>query len=264
VALSADGERWFLVNAPPDLRAQIESFPALQPRAETLRSSGIEAVLLTNADLDHVLGVFLLREGGGLVVQATDAVRETLINGLRIDQVLGAFGGIRWIPAKEEAAPLLDRAGAPSGLSCRVIPLPGGPPPYARSSNEISGHSIAWQFTDEASGACLLVAPDVAEITPALRAALAESEAVLLDGTFWSEEELRAVRPSARTAREMGHLPISGAGGTLELMRASAARYKAYVHINNTNPVLMPGSRERAEAEAAGVRVAEDGWEFEL
>jgi pyrroloquinoline quinone biosynthesis protein B len=124
------------------------------------------------------------------------------------------------------------------------------------------GHSAALQFTDEVTGRRLLVVPDLAEVTPEFRAALEEADAVLIDGTFWSDDELQAVRPSARTAREMGHLPISG--GTLELMQAASARYKAYVHINNTNPVLMPGSRERAAVEAAGVRVAEDGWEFEL
>jgi pyrroloquinoline quinone biosynthesis protein B len=263
VALSADGERWFLVNASPDLRAQIESFPALQPRRGSVRGSAIEAVLLTNADLDHVLGLFLLREGGELAVHATDVVRETLAVGLRIDEVLRAFGGIRWSTMMEEDAPLLDRAGEPSGLVCRALPLPGGPPPYAANCARPSGHSIALQFTD-ANGARLLVAPDVAEITPALRHAVMESDAVLLDGTFWSEDELRAIRPGARAAREMGHLPIDGAGGTLELMRASPARLKAYVHLNNTNPILLPGSRERAAVEAAGVRVAEDGWELEL
>ncbi|HYR58888.1 MAG TPA: pyrroloquinoline quinone biosynthesis protein PqqB, partial [Chthoniobacteraceae bacterium] len=259
VALSADGERWFLVNASPDLRAQIESFPALHARE--LRGTPIEAVLFTNADLDHVLGAFILRESGTVALHATFAVRETLATGLRLDAVLRAFAEVRWIDAPAQFSPLLDRAGSPSGISYRAIPLPGGPPPYASECKwEASGHSAAFQFADDATGSRLLIAPDVAEITAPLRAAVGESDAVLIDGTFWSDDELRAVRPSARTAREMGHVPISG--GTLDLVRESPARYKAFVHINNTNPILMPGSRERAAVESAGVVVAEDGSEF--
>ncbi len=250
------------MNASPDLRAQIESFRPLHPRA--VRDTPIEAMLFTNADLDHVLGAFILRESGGVSVHATPAVRETLAAGLRFDAVLGAFGEVRWTAVPSKSSPLLDRSGAPSGLSYRAIPLPGDPPPYAREvGRDASGHSVAFQFADDATGARLLVAPDVAKITAPFRAAVDESDALLIDGTFWSEEELRTVHPSARTAREMGHVPISGANGTLELMRAAPARYKAFVHINNTNPILMPGSRERATVESAGLVVAEDGWEFE-
>ena len=262
VALSADGERWFLVNASPDLRVQIESFAPLQPRPGSVRASPIEAVLLTNADLDHVLGLVLLREGGALPVHATSAVRSTLVADLRLEGLLGAFGGIRWLDAAFEQTPLLDRSGSPSGISYRTILLPGGPPPYAKRTDDAPGHSAAFQFTDENKGGRLLVAPDLAGLTPEFSAALADSEAVLIDGTFWSDEELRAVRPAARTALEMGHLPV--AEGTLGLMQAASARYKAYVHLNNTNPILMPGAPERAAVEAAGVCVAEDGWEFEL
>ena len=209
-----------------------------------MRGSPIEGVLLTNADLDHVLGLVLLREGNAFSVHATFSVRQTLAAGLRFDKLLGAFGGVFWNEVSIEKTSLLDRSGSPSGISYRTIFLPGGPPPYATTgfADEV-GHSVAFQFTDDSTGARLLVAPDLAEVTPEFQAALDESEAVLIDGTFWSNDELKNVRPSARTARDMGHLPISD--GTLELVRAAPARYKAYVHINNTNPILMPGSRER-------------------
>lgn len=251
------------MNASPDLRAQIESFPALHPSA--IRGSPIRDVILTNADLDHVLGLFLLREEVRLHIHSTSAVARTLIHDLHLEPVLRAFTNVICYPLLAGGAPLRDIPGNPTGLSLNTIELPGVPPPYVRSVQEESrGHSVALQFTDDATGRRLLVAPDVAEITPELRAAVMESDAVLMDGTFWSETELRKLRPGARNATEMGHVPISGEGGTLALMRAAPARLKAYVHINNTNPILMPGSRERVEVEDAGVTVPEDGWEFEL
>lgn len=262
VAVSADAHRWFLINASPDLRAQIESFPPLQPR--TARETPIESVFITNADLDHVLGLFLLREAGEITIHSTAAVRETLSVGARLDSVLGAFGRIHWRDVDWEFKPVRDRRGETTGLSFRAIPLPGGPPPYAFGAGSKTGHSVAFQISDDTSGRCLLIAPDVGEITVALRDAVRESDAVLLDGTFWCEEELRAIRSGARASSEMGHVPISGNGGTLELMRGAPAELKGYMHINNTNPVLAPGSPERAAVQHAGVAIPDDGWEFEL
>jgi pyrroloquinoline quinone biosynthesis protein B len=268
VAVSAGGEHWFLVNASPDLRAQIESFPALHARPDAARQSPIDGVLLTNADLDHVHGLMLLREAPRLAIHAPAAVRATLAKFLNLEAVLGAFCVLDWQEAEEEFAVLGSRTG-PSGLLYRALPLPGLPPPFARGSfggdaTERGAHSVAFQIADAASGARLLIAPDVAAMTPQLEQAMRESDAVLLDGTFWDDEELRALVPTARTSREMGHLPISGADGTLALLRTMPAPQKIYLHINNTNPILRPESRERAEVEGAGVQVGEDGMEFVL
>ena len=262
VAVSSDGLRWFLVNASPDLRAQIEGFPPLQPRPGLWRNSPIEAVLLTNADLDHVLGLLLLREGETLMVYTTEAIRQTLTSGLRLDTLLGAFCQVTWPQATSEFSPLTFRDGSASGLKSRLILLPGTPPVFANGPMpDAKGHSIAWQIADKSTGARLLIAPDVAAMTTELLGAIEESDAVLFDGTFWSGDELRAVKRSARTASEMGHLPIRG---SLDTLRNVHARYKVYVHINNTNPILAPDSLERTAVEAAGIAVGEDGMEFEL
>jgi pyrroloquinoline quinone biosynthesis protein B len=262
VSISADGVHWYLINASPDLRAQIESFPPLQPRPGSGRNSPVEGVLLTNADLDHVLGLFLLREGESLVLHTTEAVRQTLSQALRLDQLLGAFCALTWREATSELSPLTFRDGSASGLYGRAILLPGTQPLFAAGQmSEDKGHSVAWQIADGSTGACLLVAPDVAVLTEELCGAMEGSDAVLLDGTFWSGDELSGVRRSARTAGEMGHLPIRG---SLEALRGLPARDKVYVHINNTNPILALDSPERALVEEAGIAVGEDGMEFEL
>ena len=262
IAIGGESGDWLLVNASPDLRVQIESFPALHPGGASARSSPVRDVLLTNADLDHVLGLFLLREHGQTVrVHCTRSVRETLSGALRLDAVLGAYCGIEWHELPETGAPF--SIGGKSGrLTCRAIPLPGEPPRYAAAPGPSGGQSVALEFVDGKSGASLVVAPDVSAVTPELHAALADADAVLFDGTFWSDDELRRTAPAARTASQMGHLPISQ--GSLGLLRELPARHRIYTHINNTNPILAPGSPERVEVESAGVAIGEDGTEFQL
>jgi pyrroloquinoline quinone biosynthesis protein B len=263
VAFSADGKRWFLLNASPDLRAQIEAFPPLQPDAATLRNSPIEAVLLTNADLDHVLGLSLLREGGPLQIHAPLEVSVAISSALRLTKVLNTFCGVVWHHPSLSFSALLLRDGTHSGLSFRAISLPGGPPRYIDSRIlGVSGHSIAYEIKDERTGATLLAAPDVSALTWKLQESIAHADAILFDGTFWLGSELEKVRPGARTAGEMGHLPISE--GSLEALRKAPARRKIYLHINNTNPILAAASEERAQVEKAGIEVGCDGMEFEL
>jgi pyrroloquinoline quinone biosynthesis protein B len=242
IAISADSEadrRFFLINASPDLTRQIESVPQLQPGRDSPRNSPITGVLLTNADIDHALGLLLLRQQETpLVVYAADETRTTLA---WIDSVLARFCGIEWRKISGDFQSLDDSIGF------RTIELPG---------------SIAFQFRDDSSGATALFAPSVGELTDELRDAVHASNVVIFDGTFWSDCELRAVRPGARSARQMNHLPISDA--TLDLLRQSPARRKIYTHINNTNPILMPGSTERAQVEQAGIEIGRDGLEIIL
>ena len=239
VAVSADDQRWFLVNASPDLPRQIESTPALQPQPGSLRNSPIAGVLLTNADLDHTLGLLLLRQQQTpVLVYASDATRSALD---WLDLLLHPFGGSTWRTASGDFNSLSN------GLAFRAIEL--------HKSN-------AFQLRDEVSGRAALVAPVVGELTAELRDAVDTSDVILFDGTFWNDDELRAVRRGARSAREMNHLPISDS--SLALLRHSPARRKIYVHINNTNPILMPGSRERALVQQAGIEIACDGLEIIL
>jgi pyrroloquinoline quinone biosynthesis protein B len=254
---------WHLVNASPDLRIQIGACSDLQPGLAVLRGTPISGVLLTNADLDHVLGLLSLREGGRLHVYATSAVRETLSESLGLTAILDSFCGVEWHERPQaDFAPLIGMDGEESSLSYRAIELPGGPPVFARSRRHDGAHSVAYQFMDRNTGGRLLVAPDVGGWSDALRAAMHESDAVLFDGTFWSGDELLRVKAKAPMAREMGHLTIRD--DTLAVLGKLPAPHKIYVHINNTNPVLSPGSPERAEVAAAGIVVGYDGLEFEI
>ena len=242
IAISNDSEdqrHWFLINASPDVPRQIENTPQLQPCRDSSRNTPIGAVFLTNADIDHALGLLLLRQDQTpLVVYAADETRTALA---WIDRVLARFRGIEWRTITADFQPL-------SGSRVfRAIQLPG---------------SVAYQFQDDISGATALFAPSVGELTEELRNALHASDVVLFDGTFWSDSELAIVRLGARSARQMNHLPISD--GSLDFLRQSPARRKIFTHINNTNPILMPGSRERAQVEQAGIEIARDGLEIIL
>ena len=210
-----------------------------------------------------MLGVIALREGPKIPVHSTGAVRDTLVQHLGFDTVLGAFSGVDWQPLDTNFAPLPFGDGSASGLQFRSLPLPGGPPRFVPGISASSeGHSIALQLLDEQTGGILLVAPDVSALTSELSVALRDSSAILFDGTFWSDDELRLIHPTARTSREMGHLRI--ADGSLEALRSSPASTKIYLHINNTNPILAADSSERAAVEAAGIQVGTDGMEFTL
>lgn len=241
IAISADSDEfqgWWLVNASPDLAAQIECTPALHPRT-ALRSTPIGGILLTNADIDHALGLLLLRQQEKpLVVYATDGTRSALA---WLDCTLARFCGIEWRKISSDFQRLNGT------VRFRAIEL---------------SQSVAFQFLNEASGGLALVAPAVSELTPELSKASADCDVILFDGTFWSDDELAAIRPGARSSREMNHLPVSG--GSLDFLRQSPARRKIYTHINNTNPILMPDSPERTELEQAGIEIARDGLEVVL
>ena len=263
VAIGDDHGQWFLINVSPDLPAQIAAFPDLHPGPAGLRNTPIAAVLLTNADLDHIMGLLSLREGGRLHVHATRAVRETLEHCLGLTAILDAFCGVAWHePPQGRSAELRGTSKLESCLSYRAIALSGNPPRFTKGNTSESGHSVAYQVTDRRTGGRLLVAPDVAEVNDELRAAMLESHAVLFDGTFWSGDELVRVKDHAPSAAEMGHIPIRD--GSLALLGGLPASRKIYIHINNTNPVLAPGSPERAAVETAGIVVGFDGLEFEL
>lgn len=218
---------------------------------------------MTNSDLDHVLGVFSLREGNGLDVYASSATRSVADSCLGLETVLNRFCGSTWHePATTDFIQLAQESGSQRVLLYRAIELPGKPPPFAGTEKIRQGHSLAYQFKDPETGGRLLVAPDVAEINQGLREALATSDAVLFDGTFWSADELAKVRPGAQKASEMGHVTIRD--GSLDLLTQSPASTKVYIHINNTNPILAAKSAERAAVEAAGIKVGWDGFEFDL
>jgi len=218
---------------------------------------------LTNADLDHVLGLLSLREGGRLRIHATKAVRDTLAECLGLAGIMEAFCGVDWHePPQADFGPLSGIEGGEGSLVYRAIALPGGPPVFAKGRHRDGTHSVAYYIMDRNTGGRLLVAPDVGGWNDDLAKAMLESDAVLFDGTFWSGDELMRVKAKAPTAAEMGHVTIRD--DSLARLGKLPAGHKIYIHINNTNPVLSPGSPERAAVASAGVVVGYDGLEFEI
>jgi pyrroloquinoline quinone biosynthesis protein B len=255
VAVSADRRRWFLLNASPDVRTQIESFPALHPRDG--RATPLEAVLLTDAELDHTLGLLLLREGRGVDVHSTEAVRDTLVNGTSLLRTLEAYCPVRWHPVVPEADVLLG-----DGLSYRAFDVPTTKRARFGSQTE-KGRVVGYRLTDERSGRSAVYLPGVQSLT-AVRGELDDCACLLVDGTCWHDDELIRLGLASKTSREMGHLPIDGPGGSLEQLTPLPIERKIYIHMNNTNPILLDDSPERRTVEQHGMEVAMDGLELRV
>lgn len=260
-AVTADGEHWFLLNASPDVHAQLDRLRRRQPQG--MRSSPVEGIVLTDAELDHSLGLVLLREARFLQVAATAAVRDILEHDSGLLRVTRAFADVRTIeldPGRE--SPLGYRDGCPSGLSVTPFLVPAGPPRFAGADH--AGHTVGLRIRDEVTGGIAVFAPGCGGVDGTVDAALRDAELILFDGTFWRDDELIRLGISDRTARQMDHLPVSGPGGSLERLAALPARVRVYTHINNSNPMLLEDSPERAEVERAGVEVGADGMRFTL
>jgi pyrroloquinoline quinone biosynthesis protein B len=262
VAVSADGESWFLINASPEIRAQIEASSDLWPRAE--RHSPIAGILLTNGDLDHCLGLLSLRESHPLVVYATDAVRAGFTEGNVLYRTLERFPEqVTWrrvAPGQEQ--PL---GGLASELRVTAIPAPGKLPLHLEGRRAPSPEDNVGFLIRGASGSTLAYFSGVAGPSPEVEQALAQAAVVFFDGTFWSSDELIAAGLGTRRAEDMAHWPIGGPQGSLRfLAHDGAGRTDVYIHVNNTNPILLEDSPERRAVDEAGVVVAYDGMELEL
>jgi pyrroloquinoline quinone biosynthesis protein B len=262
IAVSADRDGWILFNASPDLLAQFRAFRELQP-ARALRDTAVRAIVLIDAQIDHTTGLLMLREGPRLAIYCTREVREDLTRGHPVMGVLEHFCGVDWHPIAADPGTPFSVPGA-EGLSFTAVPLKSKPPPYSPHRNEPRpGDNIGVRIVDARTHRALFYAPGLGEIEPHLQPFLAETDCLMLDGTFWTDDELIRLGVSTKRARDMGHLPQSGAGGMLEALEPLAAR-KILIHINNTNPILDDDSPERAALGAAGIEVAYDGMEIEL
>jgi len=265
VAISQDGESWFLLGASPDLRAQIEATPELHP-VKGLRQSPIVGVALANADLDHVLGVLLLRELQPLRIYSTASVRRIL----REDNSI--FGMLNRIPDQAvwtdfecgKEFSLCDPQGKNSGLRCQPWSLSTHYPAYvtAERQRELSpGDASLGFFLETSSGGRLAYLPAVPQVDDALLAQLDGCDVLLFDGTFWSNDELIRVQGGGQTAQQMGHVAVEE---TLVKLAGVRRPRKIFLHINNTNPMLNETSAEYRQVRNAGWEIAEDGWEFNL
>jgi pyrroloquinoline quinone biosynthesis protein B len=263
VAVGADGREWFLVGASPDVRSQVEALPA--PPRDALRHSPVSGILLACADLDHVLGLLSLREGGRLHVHATPAVRGAVDEGLALSRVLDTYCGVRWHEPPASLAPLCGADGRPSGLLYQAFPVAGRPPRYrARDRPSEPGGNVGYRIVDPDTGGRLAVIPGLAAIDDELSSTLDECDLLLIDGTFWSEHELRDAGVDGPTASATGHLPVGGPDGSLTWLAGLSEKIKIYIHLNNTNPMLRDDSPERRQVEAAGAGVGRDGMALAL
>jgi pyrroloquinoline quinone biosynthesis protein B len=256
VAVSADYRRWFLINASPDVRIQIEAFPGLHPHDD--RTTPLAAVLLTDAELDHTLGLLLLREARALRLYATPAVHKTLCDGSGMLRTLERYCPVEWravVPGAE--VPLAD------GLSCRAFDVPTTK--RARFGPGVHhGRVVGYRLTDERSGGTLVYLPGVQALTQALGAEIDGCGCLLIDGTCWRDDELVRLGLADKTSREMGHLPIDGPDGSLAQLPSLGVGRAIFVHMNNTNPILLDDTPERRIVEDSGMEVAMDGLEVRV
>lgn len=270
VAVSADGERWLLCNASPDVRTQLAQTPALHPRA--LRHSPVAAVALTNADIDHATGLLVLREGGAPPVYCTARVERALTQGLGVLPALSAYGEVAVrpvVPGEAEAVVIRDRAGDDIGVRLRAFTVASKPPPYMlahltseEAADLHAGDTVGFELSDATGVPTAVYVPGVKELDEPLRARLSHAGLVLIDGTFFTDDELVAAGASRKTARMMGHAPLTGEGGLLAFLETVVGPRKALVHLNNSNPVLRADSPARWQIEEKGVVVANDGDTF--
>ncbi|MFE7269206.1 pyrroloquinoline quinone biosynthesis protein PqqB [Streptomyces sp. NPDC057623] len=252
--------RWYLVNATPDIGDQIEARPELRPGPGP-RQTPVAGVVLTDAELDHTLGLARLREAARLQVTATAPVRQALLDRLRLGEVLAPYTDVTWRELPARGAEPLDPASP--GLLISGIPVSGKRPRYAADAPDDDAWVVALRLYDPVSGACALYAPALAAWPDPLQQAAAEADCVIVDGTFWDDEEPRRTGISSRTATGMGHLPIEGPGGTAERLAPLAAR-RLYTHLNNTNPLVDPAAPQHKRLARLGIEVAHDGMVIEL
>lgn len=268
LGVSADGRSWFLLGASPDLRSQIERTPELHPR-EGVRQSPIAGIVLGNADVDHVLGLLLLRELQPLRVHATESVRRILMEDNSMFAMLQRVPDqVSWTTfAPGTSFPLLNAAGKDSGLRCRALSLGTHYPAYVsqpRQGELNSQEASLGLIIESPSGKRLAYMPAVPQIDDALLAEFDSADVLLFDGTFWSDDELIRIQGSGQSARQMGHVPVSSAEGSLHKLAGLRHPRKIYLHINNTNPMLSEAGPEYAQVREAGWEIAEDGWQFDL
>lgn len=257
VAVSADYQQWFLLNASPDIRTQVESFPALHPRG--CRDSPLEAVLLTDAELDHTLGLLLLREADRIEVHATAAVYKTLLKGTSLLRTLEVYTSVEW----RRVEPGVEVSLA-DGLSYRAFDVPTDKRSRFGTRNAEEGSVVGYRITDGRTGRVLVYLPGAQRLTETVLAELEGCDCLFFDGTCWRDDELIRLGIAGKTSREMGHLPISGAEGSLKRLAPLSVGRKIYIHINNTNPILLEDSPERRIVEENGMEVAVDGLELEI
>lgn len=266
IAVSADAKNWVLLNASPDLRQQIHERRQLQPAADApLRASPVAAVVLTNADVDHVAGLLNLRESQTFAVYGHARVLDVLARNSIFNVLSPDYVARRPMPAGSVLA-LADGHGRPLGVRVRAFTVPGKVALWLEDKNApdfgtAEGDTLGLEVMNEA-GASFFYIPACAQMTPDLAARLQGAALVFFDGTLWRDDEMIRAGVGTKTGRRMGHMSCDGEDGSIAAFAALDVRRKIFIHINNTNPLFVAHSPERAQAEAAGWQIADDGMEI--
>jgi pyrroloquinoline quinone biosynthesis protein B len=263
ITVSSDGRNWVLFNASPDIRSQLEAFPAIQPR-HGVRDSGIKAIVLIDSQIDHTTGLLMLRESTvPLEIYCSDMVRQDLSSGFPLFNMLEHYCKVN-----HHSVPLDGAAFAIPGIDDLRFyshALQSKAPPYSpHRHNPHPGDNIGVTVEQISSGRKLYYAPGLGEIEPHVFQAMKNADCLLVDGTFWQHDEMSKAGICEKLALEMGHLPQSGSGGMIETLKAFDNSRKILIHINNTNPILDEDSAERKQLGAERIEVAFDGMEIDL
>lgn len=258
IAIQSTEGDWFLVNASPDVRQQLELLR--DTKLLSIRANPIAGVILTDAEIDHTTGLIILRESAQpLRVYGTEIVKKALTEGFPLLKTLESYCGVEWSTLEVGSTVSLT-----PNLEVEVFALAAKAPKYMRSQIIAGDWVIGLTFSDRSTGKVVTYAPGLAEYSDRLLKRFEASDCILVDGTFWQNDDLLTLGISTRTARDMGHLPLAGFDGSLHYLSQLKHPRKILVHINNTNPIHIASSKERLMVEAAGIEVGCDGLTIQL
>ncbi len=262
IAVSTDDKNWLLFNTSPDILKQLESFPAIQPK-EGVRDTGIKAIMLIDSQIDHTTGMLMLREGKPLDVYCSEMVKQDLSSGFPVFKMLEDYCTIN-----HHAIPIDGSGFTIPGIDDLMFytqALKSKAPPYSPHRHDPhDGDNVGVIIEQISSGKKVFYSPGLGEIEPHVMKAMQEVDCLMVDGTFWTDDEMVAQKVSHKHAREIGHLPQSGEGGMIEVLNSVIKARKILIHINNTNPILDESSSQRQILDDAGIDVAFDGMEIDL
>lgn len=253
---------WLLVNTSPDIRAQLAAFKPFQP-GRGLRDTGIRSVLLIDSQIDHSTGLLMLREGEKIDLYCTEPVQQDLSSGFPIINMLSHYCGVNLHTLELNSKPF--EIPAIEGLEFTAVPLSSKAPPYSPHRNApVIGDNIGLFVRDTITGKSLFYSPGLGEFEAHLHDYFSDSDLLMVDGTFFTEDEMITRGVGVKPAATMGHLPQSGRSGMLSILAKYPDKRRILIHINNTNPILMEDSPERRTVEEQGIEVSYDGMDISL
>ena len=262
IAVSSNDVDWLLFNTSPDILTQFQQFPESQP-ARSIRDTAFKSIVLLDAQIDHTTGLFMLRESKTpLNIYCTDMVYEDLTTGNPIFKILEHYCGVNW----HQIHTTEDNAFVPEGISnikVKAIPLSSKAPPYSPHRHDPhEGDNLGILLEDLTTGEKTFYAPGLGQIESHIKPYMEEADCLLVDGTCWTNDEMKSLGIANKMSLDMGHLPQSGPGGMIEVLRPLPAKKKVLIHINNTNPILREDSEQRGQLTQEKIEVAYDGMDF--